>query len=63
MASKREQIRERKEQQARQARTIQLIGAGAIILLVALVIWQSLPKKSGGDQAACAGFADIPVAA
>jgi len=70
MPSKREQIRERKAQQDRQTRTIQLIGAGVIILLIALVIWQSLPKKQAqtsavniGDQTACASFADISVAA
>jgi cyclophilin family peptidyl-prolyl cis-trans isomerase len=70
MSSKREQVRERKAQQQRQARTIQWIGAGVIILLIALVIWQSLPKKqaqtsvgNAGDQTACNSFANIPVAA
>jgi len=70
MASKREQVRERKAQQTRQTRMIQMIGAGVIVLLIALVIWQSLPKKQAqssvtniGDQTACNSFADIPVAA
>lgn len=67
MASKREQVRERKAQQAHQTRMIQLIGAGVIILLVVLVVWQSLPKKSAavniGDQPVCGSFASIPVQA
>ncbi len=68
----RELIRERKEKQERQTRMIQMVGAGVIILLVVLVVWQALPKKqastqssapvSVGDQTACTSFADIPVA-
>lgn len=67
----RELIRERNEKQKRQTRMIQMIGAGVIVLLIVLVVWQSLPKKqtatssapvSVGDQTACASFADIPVA-
>src|SRR5512138_2900871 len=59
------------ERQARQRRYIQIAGAVIIVLLVALVIWQSLPKNSSqqttavdiGDQPASDIFSDIPVAA
>ncbi|MFT3894545.1 MAG: peptidylprolyl isomerase [Anaerolineales bacterium] len=50
MPSKREQLRERKAQEARQARLIQMIGAGVIVLLIAVVIWQALPKKEPSQQ-------------
>lgn len=63
MASKREQIRERKAQQARQTRMIQMVGAGAIVLLVVLVVWQFLPKPQGQAPVACDIFSDIPAAA
>ena len=69
MPSQRELIRERKAQQARQARTIQWVGAGAIVLLIAAVVWQVMPKGQTetpvvavGDQPACDIFSDIPAA-
>ena len=45
---------------AQQARNIQLIGLGVIILLVIAGVWFFFP--SAQDQTACARFADIPVA-
>ena len=70
MPSQRELIRDKKAQQARQARTVQIVGAGAILLLIAAVVWQVLPKGQAetpvvnvGDQPACDIFSDIPAAA
>jgi peptidylprolyl isomerase len=71
MPSKREQMRERQAQQQRQTRMIQMIGAGVIVLLIAVVIWQALPKKTSqqttavdiGNQPACDIFDSIPIAA
>ena len=33
------------ERQARQTRYIQIAGAGVIILLIALAVWQFLPRQ------------------
>ena len=55
------------ERQATQTRYIQIAGAVVILLLIVLVVWQTLPKKSAavqvGDQPACNTFAGIPTAA
>ena len=59
------------ERQARQTRYIQIAGAGVIILLIALAVWQFLPRQEAqvpvasdiGTQPACDVFSDIPVAA
>ena len=59
------------ERQVRQTRYIQIAGAGVIILLIALAVWQFLPRQEAqtpvasniGTQPACDVFSDIPVAA
>ena len=58
------------ERQAKQRMFIQIAGGVVIVLLIALVVWQTLPDKPTqsasvdvGDQPACDGFADIPAAA
>jgi cyclophilin family peptidyl-prolyl cis-trans isomerase len=72
MPSQRELVREKKAQQARQARMVQMVGAGVIVLLIAVIVWQALPKKQAsqqtaavevGNQPACQGFDSIPVSA
>lgn len=56
------------ERKARQARYIQIAGAGIVILVIVLGFWLSSPKDENvdvplvvpGDQSACEPFADIP---
>jgi cyclophilin family peptidyl-prolyl cis-trans isomerase len=62
------------ERKAKQARTIQVVGGGIVVLVIALGIWLFSPKTASapsvdvpvaavGDQTACEPFADIPAAA
>ncbi len=68
---KRIEARLEAERQARQTRMIQIAGAGVIVLLIALAIWQFLPRKQAqtpvasnvGTRPACDVFSDIPAAA
>jgi cyclophilin family peptidyl-prolyl cis-trans isomerase len=76
MANKKKiEAREKQLAAQRMERNIRIIGLGAIILLVVAGIWYFVPKTSGqnqqnqqanlgngSDSAACASFADIPVA-
>jgi cyclophilin family peptidyl-prolyl cis-trans isomerase len=55
---------------AQQTRYIQLAGGAIIVLLIAVMIWQTSPEKPSqssvgdiGDPTACDSFADIPTAA
>jgi cyclophilin family peptidyl-prolyl cis-trans isomerase len=68
---KRIEAREKQLAAQRTERTIRFIGLGAIILLVVAGVWFFLPKDNqqnpgtlnyGSNEAACAPFADIPVA-
>jgi hypothetical protein len=52
------------EREARQRRTIQIIGGIVILLLVIAVVWTVYPQnRNAGGQTACERFADIPTAA
>jgi cyclophilin family peptidyl-prolyl cis-trans isomerase len=76
MANKKKiEIREKQLAAQRTERNIRIIGLGAIILLVIAGVWFFVPKGQGASQqneqtnlgygseaAACAPFADIPVA-
>ena len=65
MANKKEiQARREAERQARQKRNIQIASAAVILVAVVAVFWLFSPNQTNQtDQAACEGFADIPVAA
>lgn len=64
------EARREAQKKAQQARLIQVVGAGIILLLVALGVWQLWPEEeevivpvaAPGDQTACEPFADIPAA-
>src|SRR5689334_16159306 len=76
MANKKKiEVREKQLSAKRTERTIRIIGLGIIILLVVAGVWFLVPKSRGQSQqnqqtnlgygsetAACAPFADIPVA-
>jgi cyclophilin family peptidyl-prolyl cis-trans isomerase len=76
MANKKKiEIREKQLAAQRTERNIRIIGLGAIILLVMAGVWFFIPKGQGASQqneqtnlgygsdaAACAPFADVPVA-
>jgi cyclophilin family peptidyl-prolyl cis-trans isomerase len=70
MANKRKvEEREMRLQTQKTERTIQIVGIGVVVLLVAAAIWYFIPKSqptapnaTGDSSAACAPFADIPVA-
>ena len=72
MANKKKiEEREKLLRAKRAERNIQLIGLGVVVLLLIAGVWYFSPKAQQqnqsnldfGDQAACEGFADIPIAA
>lgn len=72
MANKKKiEVREKQLAAQRTERNIRLIGLGAIILIIVAGVWFFIPKNNqqnpstlsyGSNEAACAPFADIPVA-